>query len=71
MKLEWTVNGRKVASGQFARELSRAAEARVEEIVRKAAGPGVRLRKTRDGLEAKGTAEQIARLRRRLGRTRP
>lgn len=49
MKFEMKNNGRKVTSAsQIERELTKAAEHAVEESIRKAAGPGVRIKKTRE-----------------------
>ena len=67
MKFEMKINGRKVTSAsQIERELTKAAEDAVEESIRKAAGPGVRIKKTREGYIAEGSPDQIARLTRRL-----
>lgn len=67
MKFEMKINGRKVTSAsQIERELTKAAEHVVEESIRKAAGPGVRIKKTREGYIAEGSPDQIDRLTRRL-----
>jgi hypothetical protein len=67
MKFEMKINGRKVTSAsQIERELTKAAEHAVEESIRKAAGPGVRIKKTREGYIAEGSPDQIDRLARRL-----
>jgi hypothetical protein len=67
MKFEMKINGRKVTSAnQIERELTKAAEHAVEESIRKAAGPGVRIKKTREGYIAEGSPDQIDRLTRRL-----
>lgn len=67
MKIEMTINGRKITSAsQIERELTRAAARAVEDSIRKAAGPGVRIKKTRDGYVAEGSPDQIDRLTRRL-----
>jgi hypothetical protein len=67
MKFEMKINGRKVTSAsQIERELTKAAEHAVEEGIRKAAGPGVRIKKTREGYIAEGSPDQIDRLTRRL-----
>jgi methionine aminopeptidase len=67
MKFEMKINGRKVTSAsQIERELTKAAEDAVEESIRKAAGPGVRIKKTREGYIAEGSPDQIDRLTRRL-----
>jgi hypothetical protein len=67
MKFEMKINGRKVMSAsQIKRELTKAAEHAVEESIRKAAGPGVRIKKTREGYIAEGSPDQIDRLPRSL-----
>jgi hypothetical protein len=67
MKFEMKINGRKVTSAsQIERELTKAAEHAVEESIRKAAGPGVRIKKTREGYIAEGSPDQIDRLTRSL-----
>ena len=67
MKFEMKNNGRKVTSAsQIERELTKAAEHAVEESIRKAAGPGVRIKKTREGYIAEGSPDQIDRLTRRI-----
>ena len=67
IRMEMRLNGRRITSaGQLERELSPAVKSRVETTLKKAAGPGVRLTKTRDGYLAQGTPEQIARLKRGL-----
>jgi len=63
MKFEMKINGRKVTSAsQIERELTKAAEHAVEESIRKAAGPGVQIKKTREGYIAEGSPDQIERL---------
>lgn len=67
MKLELRVNRRKVTSArEIERELGKAAEQAIEDSLRKAAGPGVRLRKVRDGFVVEGTTQNIGRLADRL-----
>lgn len=67
MKFEMKINGRKVTSvSQIKRELTKAAEHAVEESIRKVAGPGMRIKKTREGYIAEGSPDQIDRLTRRL-----
>ena len=67
IRMEMRLNGRRItAAGQLERELSRAVKSHFETTLKKAAGPGVRLTKTRAGYLAQGTPEQIARLKRRL-----
>jgi hypothetical protein len=65
--IEMRFNGRKITSAaQLQRELTKAAERAVEDGIRKAAGPGVRIKKTRDGYIAEGSPDQIDRLTRNL-----
>lgn len=67
MKFEMKINGRKVTSAsQIERELTKAAERAVEDGIRKAAGPGVRIKKTREGYIAEGSPDQIDQLTRRI-----
>lgn len=67
MKFEMKINGREVTSAsQIERELTKAAEHAVEESIRKAAGPGVRIKKTLEGYIAQGSPDQLDRLTRRL-----
>ena len=47
-RIEMRFNGRKIASAaQLQRELTRSMEKHVEDSLKKAAGPGVRMKKTR------------------------
>lgn len=65
--IEMRLNGRKItSSGQLERELKRSMEKQVEDGLKKAAGPSVRMKKTRDGYSFEGTPEQIDRMRKRL-----
>ena len=65
--IEMRFNGRKItSSAQFQRELTRSMEKHVEDSLKKAAGPGVRMKKTRDGYTFEGTPEQIERMKKRL-----
>ena len=67
MKLEMKINGRKVTSAsQIKRELTKAVEKHAETTLKRAAGPGVRLKKVAGGFVAEGDADDIERLRRRL-----
>ena len=67
IRMEMRLNGRPITStGQLERELSRSVRSHVEKTLKKAAGPGVRLRKTRSGYLVQGTREQIERFRRRF-----
>ena len=65
--IEMRFNGRKItSSAQLQRELTRSMEKHVEDSLKKAAGPGVRMKKTRDGFSFEGTPEQIERMAKRL-----
>lgn len=65
--IEMRFNGRKITSAsQLQRELTRTMERQVENNLKKAAGPGVRMKKTRDGYTFEGTPEQIERMKKRL-----
>ncbi len=65
--IEMRFNGRKITSAsQLQRELTRGMERQVESNLKKAAGPGVRMKKTRDGYTFEGTSEQIERMKKRL-----
>ncbi|MCZ8081449.1 MAG: hypothetical protein O9289_20085 [Rhodobacteraceae bacterium] len=67
MKFEMKINGRNVMSAsQIERELTKATERAVEVGIHKAAGPGVSIKKTREGFIAEGSPDQIDRLTRRL-----
>lgn len=65
--IEMRFNGRKITSGaQLQRELTRSMEKHVEDSLKKAAGPGVRMKKARDGYTFEGSPEQIERMKKRL-----
>ena len=65
--IEMRLNGRRITSAtQLKRELTRNMEKHIEESLKKAAGPGIRIKKTRDGYVFEGTPAQIERLRKRL-----
>ena len=67
IRMEMRLNGRPITStGQLERELSRSVRSHVETTLKEAAGPGVRLQKTRGGYLVQGTREQIDRFQRRL-----
>lgn len=67
MKIEMKINGRKVTSAsQIERELKKAADKAVESGLRRAAGPGVSIRKTAQGYVAEGTQDRIDNMVRRL-----
>ena len=70
LKMEMRFNGRKITSAsQLERELMRSIERRVEDNLRRAAGPGMRMKKkTPDGYIFEGTPEQIERMKERLHR---
>jgi len=66
-RIEMRFNGRKTTSAaQLQRELTRSMEKHVEDSLKKAAGPGVRMNKTREGYTFEGTPEQIERMTKRL-----
>ena len=66
-KMEMRFNGKRITSGsQLQRELTRAVEKHAESTVRRAAGPGVRVKKVAGGFIAEGDPDDIDRLRRRL-----
>lgn len=66
-RIEMRFNGRKITStAQLQRELTRSVEKHVEDSLKKAAGPGVRMKKTRDGYSFEGSPEQIERMKKRL-----
>lgn len=65
--IEMRFNGRKITSAsQFQRELTRSMERQVENNLKKAVGPGVRMKKTRDGYTFEDTPEQIERMKKRF-----
>ena len=69
LKIEIRLNSRKIASvRQFERELGRSIEKHVHDRIRKVAGPGVRLKKTRDGYVLEGAPDQIERTKKKLHR---
>jgi len=60
-----TFNGKRIAlSSQLRREFEKS----IETQVRRAAPPGVRVTKTAKGFEAKGSADAMARMVKRLGK---
>lgn len=66
-RIDMKINGRRITSShQLQRELKKSCEKQLENGIRKAAGPGVQLKKTRDGFQAIGTPQQIERMKRRL-----
>lgn len=66
-KIDMKLNGRKITSSrQLKRELTKAVEKHTETRLKKAAGPGARVRQTAGGFVAEGSPEDIERLRRRL-----
>jgi hypothetical protein len=65
--IEMLFNGRKITSAsQLQREMTRSMEKQIEDNLKRAAGPGVRMKKTRDGYTFEGTPEQIERMKKRL-----
>ena len=69
-KMEMRFNGRTITSAfQLEREIKRSTERHVEDRLKRAAGPGVRMKnKVRGGYVFEGTPEQIQRMRQRLHR---
>ena len=66
-RIEMRFNGRKITSAtQLQRELTRSMEKHVEDSLKKAAGSGVRMKKTREGYSFEGSPEQIKRMKKRL-----
>ena len=66
-RIEMRFNGRKITSAsQLQRELTRSIEKQVENNLKKAAGPGVGMKKTREGYTFEGTPDQIERMKKRL-----
>lgn len=66
-RIEMRFNGRKITSAaQLRRDLTRSIEKHVEDSLKKAAGPGVRMNKTSGGYTFEGTPEQIERFKKRL-----
>jgi hypothetical protein len=66
-RIEMRLNGRKITSAaQLQRELTRSVEKHVEESLKKAAGAGVRMKKTRESYTFEGSPEQIERMTKRL-----
>jgi hypothetical protein len=60
-------NGRKTTSAaQLQRELMRSVEKHVEDSLKKAAGPGVRMKKTHKGYSFEGSPEQIEHMKKQL-----
>jgi len=67
MKISMTINGRAVTSpDQIARALREATQKQIDGAIKRAAGPGVRVRKTREGYVAEGSEAQINAMARRL-----
>ncbi|PVB60390.1 hypothetical protein [Labrenzia sp. 011] len=65
--IEMRFNGRKITSAsQLQRELTCSMEKQLEDNLKKAAGPGVRMKKTRDGYTFEGSPDQIERMKKRL-----
>ncbi len=65
--IEMRFNGRKITSAsQLQRELTRSMEKHLEDNLKKAAGPGVRMKKNRDGYTFEGSPDQIERMKKRL-----
>ena len=66
-KMEMRLNGKKITSGsQLRRELTKAVEKHAETSLKRAAGPGIRVKKVAGGFVAEGDADDIELLRRCL-----
>ncbi|MBK1625501.1 hypothetical protein [Afifella marina] len=66
-RIEMRFNGRTITSAsQLQRELTRSVEKHVEDNLKKAAGPGMRMKRTREGYTFEGSPEQIKRMKNRL-----
>lgn len=66
-RMEMRFNGKKITSdSQLQRELTKAVEKHAETSLKRAADPGVRVKKVPGGFVAEGDADDIERLRRRL-----
>lgn len=65
--IKMRLNGRNITSGsQLQQELTRSLDKHVGDSLKKAAGPGVRMKKTRNGYTFEGTPRQIERMKKRL-----
>ena len=61
------INGKRVTSSQqLEREMNKSIEKSIAQGIRKAAGHGVKIKKTRNGIVAEGTPEQLNRMKPRL-----
>ena len=66
-KLNMRFNGRNISSGaQLQREMQRVLKKTMEKAIRKAAGPNLKLKKTKEGYLAEGAPADIERLKQRL-----
>lgn len=66
-RIEMRLNGRKINSeAQLGRKLKRSMEKHVENSLKKATGPGVRIKKNRNGYSFEGAPEQIEQLKKGL-----
>lgn len=65
--LKMKLNGKTITSSrQLEREFQKSFDKQLEKGLKKAAGPGVKLRKTAQGYVAEGSPEKIDQMRRRL-----
>jgi len=66
-KVETKFNGKRIYnSRQLERELNKSINSHLEKSIRKAAGSGVKLKRTPDGFVASGTEKQITKMRNRI-----
>lgn len=66
-RIDMKFNGKRITSShQLEHEMKKSMEKTVLDGIRKAAGPSVKVEKTRGGFIAKGTSGQIERMKRRL-----
>jgi hypothetical protein len=68
IKMGMTFNGKPItSSGQLKREFEQAARKAMDENIRRAAQPGVRVSKTRDGYQFEGSEAAVERTIKKLG----
>jgi hypothetical protein len=68
IKVSMSFNGKKItSSSQFKRELERSARKAMDEQVRRATPPGVRVSKTAKGYKVEGPEATVERMMKKLG----
>jgi len=68
-RIGMTFNGKKItSSGQLKREFQLAARKALDESVKRAAPPGVRVTKARGGYKVQGPQKAVERMMKKLGR---